>query len=128
MQRNLLDTHALIWFINGDTNLSLKAKQAIETTNAINFVSIASLWEISIKISLGKLELKVPYRQIFQQIMDNGFEILPITFEDTFVLSTLSFHHRDPFDRLIITQAMNNKLTVLSKDEHFTSYKISLLW
>src|SRR5437870_9435046 len=102
MQRNLLDTHALIWFINGDSGLSSKAKQTIEATDAINFVSIASLWEISIKISLGKLELKVPYRQIAQQIIDNGFEILPVTFEDTLVLSTLPFHHRDPFDRLII--------------------------
>ncbi|MDX2048721.1 MAG: type II toxin-antitoxin system VapC family toxin [Chitinophagaceae bacterium] len=96
MQKNLLDTHALIWFVNGDSSLSLKARQAIEAPDNINFISIASLWEISIKISLGRLELRTPYTQVYQQIMNNGFELLPVTFDDTLILSSLPFNHRDP--------------------------------
>lgn len=76
MQQNLLDTHALIWFINGDTELSPTARAAIETENIINFVSIASFWEMAIKISLDKLELKTPFNQISRQIEENGFEII----------------------------------------------------
>ncbi|MBX3257406.1 MAG: type II toxin-antitoxin system VapC family toxin [Chitinophagaceae bacterium] len=128
MQRNLLDTHTLIWFINGNTTLSNKVRQAIEAHDAVNFVSIASLWEIAVKVSLGKLELKTTYSKIYDQLIDNGFELLPITFEDTLIVSGLPFVHRDPFDRLIIAQAMNNNLTILSKDQHFSSYQVPVLW
>ena len=125
---NLIDTHALIWFLNGDDKLSDKAKKAIENEDAINFISIASLWEIAIKISLGKLELKTPFSKISEQIDNNGFQILPITFEDTLILSTLPFHHRDPFDRIIISQSFNNNLTIISKDEYFNDYQVTLTW
>jgi PIN domain nuclease of toxin-antitoxin system len=128
MQRNLLDTHTLIWFINGNTTLSNKVRQAIEAHDAVNFVSIASLWEIAVKVSLSKLELKTTYSKIYDQLIDNGFELLPITFEDTLIVSGLPFVHRDPFDRLIIAQAMNNNLTILSKDQHFSSYEVPVLW
>jgi len=125
---NLIDTHALIWFLNGDNDLSDKAKKAIEAEDAINFISIASLWEISIKISLGKLELKTPFSKISELLDNNGFQILPITFEDTLILSTLPFHHRDPFDRIIISQSFNNKLTIISKDRYFDEYQVALTW
>ncbi|MBX2923345.1 MAG: type II toxin-antitoxin system VapC family toxin [Chitinophagaceae bacterium] len=128
MQRNLLDTHTLIWFINGNRTLSNKVRQAIEAHDAVNFVSIARLWEIAVKVSLGKLELKTTYSKIYDQLIDNGFELLPITFEDTLIVSGLPFVHRDPFDRLIIAQAMNNNLTILSKDQHFSSYEVPVLW
>ena len=85
---NLIDTHTLIWFLNGDTALSEKAKRSIEENDAVNFVSIASLWEIAIKISLRKLELKTPFATIAEQITNNGFQILPVTFADTLILST----------------------------------------
>ena len=125
---NLIDTHALIWFLNGDNDLSDNAKKAIEAEDAINFISIASLWEISIKISLGKLELKTPFSKISELLDNNGFQILPITFEDTLILSTLPFHHRDPFDRIIISQSLNNKLTIISKDRYFDEYQVALTW
>lgn len=128
MQQNLLDTHTLIWFINGDTELSPTARAAIETENIINFVSIASFWEMAIKISLGKLELKTPFNQISRQIEENGFEILPITFEDTLTLSTLPFHHRDPFDRIILVQSFNNGLNLISKDKNFDLYNAKVIW
>ncbi len=128
MQQYLLDTHTLIWFIGGNKELSQVARQSIEAIDATNFVSIASLWEIAIKISLGKLELKTPFNQINRQILENGFEILPITFDDTLTVSALPFHHRDPFDRIIIVQAITNGLTIISKDEHFSSYDAKVIW
>lgn len=128
MQQNILDTHTLIWYINGDPGLSLTARTTIEADNTINFVSIASLWEMAIKISLGKLELKTPFNQIDRQIEENGFVLLPITLEDTMTLSSLPFHHRDPFDRIIIVQSFNNALTLISKDKNFDRYNAKLIW
>jgi PIN domain nuclease of toxin-antitoxin system len=128
MQLNLLDTHTFIWFINGDKELSTKARAIVEAEDALNFVSIASLWEIAIKISLGKLELKTPFNQLIKQLEENGFEILPITFDDTLILSTLPFHHRDPFDRMIIAQGLAHKMTIISKDPSFNQYNATTIW
>ena len=107
----LLDTHTFMWFINGEQELSAHARKTIEQKGANNFVSIASIWEIAIKLSIGKLKLKTPFVAIPEQISDNGFQILPIRFEDTLKLSTLPFHHRGPFDRMIIAQSITNKPT-----------------
>ncbi len=125
---NLLDTHALIWFLNGDYNLSENARKAIEHKNAINYVSIASLWEIAIKVSLNKLELYSPFHSIAEQINYNGFQLLSITFEDTLILSGLPFHHRDPFDRIIISQSISNELAIISKDSYFNAYDVVTIW
>jgi PIN domain nuclease of toxin-antitoxin system len=125
---NLLDTHAFIWFIDGDNQLSDQARKSIERNDVINFISIASLWEISIKISLKKLELKTPFTDISKQILKNGFQILPITFEDTLTLTGLPFYHRDPFDRIIISQSLTNKLSIISKDKNFIEYGVTLIW
>jgi PIN domain nuclease of toxin-antitoxin system len=124
----LLDTHTFMWFINGEKELSDHARKTIEHKDVNNFVSIASLWEIAIKISIGKLKLKTPFVAIPQQIVDNGFQVLPIKFEDRFKLSTLPFHHRDPFDRMIIVQSITNQLTVISKDKQFADYGIAVIW
>ena len=124
----LLDTHTLIWFLNGDNSLTSKARKAIESNNATNFVSIASLWEISIKLSLDRLEIKFPFETISKEFDKNNFRLLPITFKDTLVLSKLPFHHRDPFDRMIISQSIANDFTIISKDKEFGSYKVKLLW
>jgi len=126
--QNLLDTHTLIWFLNGDEQLSTKARKNIEKSGAANFVSIASLWEMSIKTSLGKLEMKSHFSKVAELIDDNGFQILPITFADTLLLLSLPFHHKDPFDRIIISQSISNGLTIISKDNYFDKYEIKLLW
>jgi len=126
--KNLIDTHSLIWFLNGDKDLSEEARKAIVSKNAKNFVSIASLWELSIKISLGKLVLNAPFSVMIGQIELNGFQILPITFEDTLLLSSLPFYHKDPFDRMIISQSITNKCSIISKDSYFNLYPINLIW
>jgi PIN domain nuclease of toxin-antitoxin system len=108
----LLDTHILIWLINGNKNLSQIARQAIEDESNSLHLSIASLWEIAIKTSLGKLELGIQLEQITTNfILPSGMEILPIHLPHLLVLQTLPFHHRDPFDRLLISQAKSESLT-----------------
>ena len=124
----LLDTHTFMWFINGEEELSAHARKTIEHKNSNNFISIASLWEIAIKLSIGKLKLKTPFIEIPEQISNNGFQILPLRFEDTLKLSTLPFHHRDPFDRLLIAQSIANQLTIISKDKQFSDYGIDIIW
>jgi PIN domain nuclease of toxin-antitoxin system len=124
----LLDTHALIWFLNGDKQISTKARKAIESDKANNFISIASIWEIGIKISLNRLSMNIEFSQLGEEIQNNGFEILPISFQDISTITSLPFHHRYPFDRLIISQAINANLTIVSKDEFFPNYDVKLLW
>lgn len=77
---------------------------------------------------MGKLELKTPFSQINGKILENGFEIFPVTFDDTLTVSALPFHHRDPFDRIIIAQAITNGMTIISKDTHFSSYDVKVIW
>ena len=83
---------------------------------------------IAIKISIGKLKLHFSYPSILEQLTENNFDILPITFEDTLSISTLGFHHRDPFDRILIAQSINNKLQLITKDESFGLYNIGVIW
>lgn len=125
---HLLDTHTVIWFINGDLDLSEKARKLIENNPTANFISVATLWEIAIKVSLKKLELREAFSEIKSQLDQNGFQLLPITWEDTLLIASLPFHHRDPFDRILIAQSMNNKLSIITRDEDFKKYPVSLLW
>ena len=125
----LLDTHSFLWFINGDDQLSLKAKTTIADPNSIKYISIASFWEIAIKVNLGKLKLDMAYQDLRHHVIVNGFEVLPITFEHTIELTGLELLHRDPFDRIIIAQAMSENLIVIGKDGNFTKYsELKLLW
>lgn len=128
MNQYLLDTHTFIWFIENDTRLSQKAKKTIEDDNSESHISIASLREIAIKISLEKLDLKIPFQDVFSLAELNGFELLPINYKDTITVSTLPFHHKNPFDRLIVAQAVNKNFTVISRDEHISLYEIKTLW
>lgn len=124
----LLDTHALIWFLSGDESLSKKAREIIEDEKNQNFISVGSIWEIAIKLSLGKIELKNGFNNFLKLIENNGFEILPISFSHLMVLSELEFIHRDPFDRLIIAQAISEEMSIITKDEHIRNYKCKTLW
>ena len=124
----LLDTHALIWFLNGDKKLSIKVRQEIESPENSKIVSIGSIWEIAIKMSLDKFRFPKGFKYFLSMVEKNGFELLPITFEHTIVLSTLEFIHRDPFDRLLISQCIADKLTIVTKDENIKRYDIQTIW
>jgi len=124
----LLDTHTFLWFLSGAFELSKQARMLIENPEHEKYISIVSFWEIAIKSSLGKLTLDVPFSELKTEAIKNWFQILPITFEDTLRLCTLPFHHRDPFDRIIISQAKENNLTLVSRDSNFSQYDVNLLW
>ena len=124
----LLNTHALIWFINGDNQLPDKSIKLICNLETKCFVSIASIWEIAIKFSLGKLDLNGGFDQISKIMKRYEIELLPITFEHLQKLLTLPFHHRDPFDRIIISQGLTEKYTIATKDENFPKYDERIIW
>ncbi len=124
----LLDTHTLIWFFEGATELSEVAKSAIIDENNTCFVSILSFWEIAIKLNIGKLQMNISFEQLRMLILEDGFEILPLKFEHTKEIINLPLHHRDPFDRLIISQATVENMIILSRDENFKLYNVKLIW
>lgn len=125
----LLDTHALLWFLSGDDLLSKKAKSKIIDSSNSCYISIASLWEIAIKIKLGKLKLDMDFKDLATLLYDSHIEILQITFEHITGLISLEDIHRDPFDRLIISQSKTEKLTIISKDQYFSKYNgLKVVW
>jgi PIN domain nuclease of toxin-antitoxin system len=125
----LLDTHAFLWFITNDPLLSVAARGLIADPDNEVLVSPASYWETAIKVSIGKYPLSVPYEIFISQgIHGNGFKILPIEPGHTAVLTTMPFHHRDPFDRLLVAQAQVEKISVVSNDLILDLYGITRLW
>lgn len=124
----LLDTHTFIWFINGDPSLSENAIERIKYIENRCFFSIVSIWEIAIKMKLNKLHLKSDFNKIITFCIENEIEILPVSFKHIQELNKLDFHHRDPFDRLIIAQAIAEGLTILTKDNNFSLYSVKYLW
>lgn len=127
MSRLLLDTHTFIWFSEDDFHLPNALKEKIEASDTV-YVSIASLWEIAIKLSIGKLALQRDYATINSRLAAAGMTLLPISFADTLQVSNLPLHHRDPFDRMLIAQAINHNLTLISRDEQFDAYPMQRSW
>ncbi|MFZ1537738.1 MAG: type II toxin-antitoxin system VapC family toxin [Chromatiaceae bacterium] len=127
--RLLLDTHAFLWFILDDRKLSKVAKNLIsDPENAVE-ISPASYWEIAIKISIGKYSLPEPYAEFMErELAANDFGILSIEPRHTAVLTDLPFHHRDPFDRLLVAQAMAEQVPLVSADPALDAYGVKRLW
>lgn len=127
--RGLIDTSTFLWFISGDSRLSHTAKTLITEIDNEIFLSIASLWEIAIKISIGKLDLSISYDDLLSvQIEDNEIKLLAIEKNHLKELVRLPFYHRDPFDRLIISQGIAENLPILTCDRLFSDYSIEKLW
>jgi PIN domain nuclease of toxin-antitoxin system len=125
----LLDTHSFLWFIMGSPRLSGNARALIEDDAHDKLLSTASLWEMAIKLSLGRLTLAEPFGVLIpQQMRVSGIEILNIDLIHLAALTTLPFHHRDPFDRLIIAQAIVEQYPIVSVDPAFDAYPIERLW
>jgi PIN domain nuclease of toxin-antitoxin system len=123
----LLDTHTFIWLSENDQNLPNPLKDIIDTADSV-YLSVVSLWEIAIKVNLGKLSLQRSYQTIESELKSSDILLLPILFMDTLRISNLPLHHRDPFDRMLIAQAMNRSLIVISRDTQFDAYPIQRLW
>ncbi len=125
----LLDTHTFLWFIGDKPNLSSEAIAHINDVNNDLFLSIASVWEMAIKVRLGKLQVPQPFEPfITNQLKRNRISSLDITIAHTALIATMALHHRDPFDRLLIAQAMVEQVPIISGDEAFDAYGISRLW
>ena len=124
----LLDTHALLWFISGDKQLPIAVKSIIKDIHQSCFISSVSLWEVTIKLQNKKLELGISLNDLFEFVDRNQIEIIPINFEHLILLSNLPVHHNDPFDRLIIAQAISENLVVITRDKLFKQYKVKQFW
>ena len=130
----LLDTHSFIWFVEGNNQLSPTAKTIIEDPKHTIFLSIASIWEMAIKVRLGKLELQQPFAEFVQyhiqqyHIQQYDIEVLPIRLNHLIQISSLELHHRDPFDRLLIVQSISENTPILSADSAFNAYNVHRIW
>lgn len=125
----LIDTHVFIWWTSDQTNLSPYVSNLLTDANTKAILSIASIWEMQIKSSLGKLTFKTALQELIEdEVKRNQIKLLPIDLSHIYALSNLPNHHKDPFDRLLIAQAINEGLTIVSIDEKFDSYNVERLW
>jgi PIN domain nuclease of toxin-antitoxin system len=125
----LLDTHAFIWLFDEPEKLSPKAFALLADGDNDLLLSVASVWEMQIKIQLGKLKFTVPLRELVEsQKQTNGVQVLPVELEHVLALDTLPTHHKDPFDRLLIAQANVEDAFLVSVDTVFSSYPVKWLW
>lgn len=125
----LIDTHVFIWWLQDNRELSERSRNIM--SNAANeiFLSIASLWEISIKLSIGKLKINdYSTAYIEKQLVSNDIQLLPIKLSHTVNLHSMPNHHKDPFDRMIISQALEENLAIITKDNQFENYNIEVIW
>jgi len=126
--RVLLDTHAFLWFITDDTRLTRRARATIVDAGDV-LVSMASCWEIAIKASLGKLTLAGPLERVLtEQLAENSFALLHIALAHVTTVAGLPWHHRDPFDRLLAAQALDESLPIVSSDPIFRKYGVKRVW
>ncbi|MDY0301281.1 MAG: type II toxin-antitoxin system VapC family toxin [Trichlorobacter sp.] len=127
--RLLLDTHTFLWWISNDPLLSATAKTVISDARNECFLSLASCWEMAIKSSIGKLRLVKPVESFIpEEVIANDFSLLAIDFKHIAKVETLPFYHRDPFDRLLVAQAIVDKMILVSADSRLSEYDIKCLW
>lgn len=125
----LLDTHAFIWWDSEPDKLSAQALALCQDRRNILLLSVASAWEIQIKLQLGKLQLRLPLASVIEgQQQTNNAEVLPVTLDHVLALSSLPDHHKDPFDRLLIAQANVEDAVLISSDPVFAKYPVKLAW
>ena len=125
----LLDSHTLIWFSQNSPQLSSSAIEILEDRNNLLFLSLVSVWEIQIKVQLGKLNLDISLSEIVKdQTKINDVQILPMKLSHIWTLDTLPYYHKDPFDRLLIFQAITENLIILGVDSVFDSYPVEKIW
>jgi len=124
----LLDTHTFLWFVSGDNKLPVSVIDKIKDIHQPCFLSAASLWEITIKNQIGKLTLDISLEELFNYADRNQIEIIPINYQHLIVLSKLPNHHSDPFDRLIIAQAIAENLVLITRDKELKKYSVEQQW
>ncbi len=126
--RILLDTHTLLWHYENNDSLSLSVKNSINDSANQLFISVASIWEVSIKTSLGKLKLETSISEIIAGYAETGTTVLSISLQHAVETSSLPWHHRDPFDRMLVAQARLEDITIATCDERIRQYDIRTIW
>ncbi|MFO7883209.1 MAG: type II toxin-antitoxin system VapC family toxin [Desulfobacteraceae bacterium] len=125
----LLDTHTFIWWSDKPENLSERVLDVCQNSENSLILSMVSIWEMQIKIQIGKMRLTHPLSYLIDNQQNiNNLQILPVTLGHIYMLDNLPMHHRDPFDRLLICQAVEEKLFLVSKDSVFSDYSVNLYW
>ena len=125
----LLDTHAFIWWDSGDARLSPKALAACSSPEHTLHLSLASVWEMQIKMQLGKLALRLPLAEVLRdQQRGNGMVLEPVALDDILSLDSLRPLHRDPFDRMLVAQAVRGGFQLVSHDPEISRYPVPVLW
>jgi PIN domain nuclease of toxin-antitoxin system len=124
----LLDTYAFLWASESPERLSQTVCDALTDADNAFFLSIASVWEIQIKVALGKLAVSRPLQEAIELAVDDGLQILPAELEHIYGVGALPAHHNDPFDRLLIAQALHEGFTIVTRDKVFPQYTAPLLW
>jgi PIN domain nuclease of toxin-antitoxin system len=125
----LLDTHILLWFLEGNASkISSSALRSIQAKENEKFVSIASLWEVAIKVSIGKLPIQSTLSKFFDLVSYNGFEIVSLNQDHILEYLRLPLLHRDPFDRILIAQSSHEGFQIVTKDPNFSLYPIKIIW
>jgi PIN domain nuclease of toxin-antitoxin system len=125
----LLDTHAFLWWVEGAPAIGRRARREVADPDNEVFFSMASCWELAIKLSLGKLRLAQSLeRFIPEQLTRNGFVLLGVEFRHVARVADLPFHHRDPFDRVLVAQALMDELVIVSADRIFRKYAVTVVW
>ena len=128
MSKFLLDTHTLIWFVEDSPNLSSKANDLISEISNECFVSSISIWEIAIKTNIGKLDFSISLKNLEILLSEYDIQIIYPTIEDFTTYQKLPLLHKDPFDRILIAQAIANELSIITKDGEFTQYEVAVIW
>jgi PIN domain nuclease of toxin-antitoxin system len=127
--RLLVDTHPLLWSVDNPSKLTVSAKIAMQDPSNERLLSAATVWELAIKLGQGKITLSMPYKQLMEKaIADLALDVLPITVDYADRQSTLPPHHKDPFDRLMIAQALVDGMSIVSADTAFDAYGVTRIW
>lgn len=124
----LLDTHAFLWFVAGDPRLGARARRALGDPAANPLLSIASVWEMAIKSSLARLTLPAPVAEYVAEKLRSNLRLLPLELAHVSRVERLPFHHQDPFDRVLIAQALTEDVAVITRDRQFRKYGVKTIW
>lgn len=124
----LLDTHALIWFVAGDRRLGKGARAAMEHERASLHISAASVWELAIKATRKRIDLRLPVHRYLADRLEEGFALLPIDGAHAAAVEHLPFHHQDPFDRLLVAQALSERMAIVTRERVFKKYGVDVVW